>query len=209
MARSENGFEAGMGTKGLLTVEDLETTPKPLEGGGYELDEGELVYVSPNGLEQWQITHRCYSLLKTFVDAHKLGLVTADTWFAILPRGVRAPDVAFVPADRLVGVDPKHALKAVPALVVEVLGSSDLKAARRIALRSSARLAGTARDMTRRIRQYFEAGVRVVLVVDPDEREVDVDGQDGLLRTLTVRDTFEAPKILPGMSLAIARLFEG
>jgi Uma2 family endonuclease len=197
-----------MATKGLLSVNDVETTPKPLEGGGYELDEGELVYVSPNSLEQWEIIHRCYSLLKSFVDAHGLGLVTSDTWFEILPRGVRAPDVAFVPADRLAGIDPKHALKAVPALVIEVLGSSDPKAARRIALRSSARLAGTARDMTRRIRQYFEAGVMVVLVVDPDDRDVDVYAPDQPLRTLTVRDTFEAPEILPGFSLPIAQLFE-
>src|SRR5215472_3981750 len=131
-----------MGTKGLLTVGDLETTPKPLEGGGYELDAGELVYVSPNSLEQWEIIHRCYSLLKSFVDSHNLGLVTADTWFEILPHEVRAPDVAFVPSDRLKGIDPKHVLKAVPALVIEVLGSSDPKTARRIALRSSARVAG-------------------------------------------------------------------
>jgi Uma2 family endonuclease len=197
-----------MESKTVLTVEDLETTPKPLEGGGYELDEGELVYVSPNSLEQWEIIHRCYSFLKSFVDSHRLGLVTADTWFEILPRGVRAPDVAFVPADRLAGIDPKHALKAVPALVIEVLGSSDPKAARRIALRSSARLAGTARDMTRRIRQYFEAGVRIVLVVDPDQHEVDVHAPDEPLRTLTVHDTFEAPEILPGFTLPIVRLFE-
>jgi Uma2 family endonuclease len=198
-----------MELKASLRVEDLETTPKPLEGGGYELDEGELVYVSPNSLEQWEIIRRAYSVLKSFVDAHKLGLVTADTWFEILPGRVRAPDVAFVPADRLAGIDPKHALKAVPSLVIEVLGSSDPKAARRIALRSSARLAGTARDMARRIRQYFEAGVRIVLVVDPDERELDVYAPDKPLRTLTVGDTFEAPEILPGFSLPVARLFEG
>jgi Uma2 family endonuclease len=197
-----------METKAVLTVEDLETTPKPLEGGGYELDDGELVYVSPNSLEQWEIIHRCYTLLKNFVDADSLGLVTADTWFEILPRGVRAPDVAFVPVARLAGINPKHALKAIPALVIEVLGSSDPKTARRIALRSSARLAGTARDMTRRIRQYFEAGVRVVLVVDPDEREVDVYVPDEPLRTLTARDTFEAPDIMPGFTLPIVRLFE-
>ena len=197
-----------MEIKTSLTVADLEATPRPLEGGGYELDEGELVYVSPNSLEQWQIIHRSYTLLKGFVDAHNLGLVTADTWFEILPRGVRAPDVAFVPVERLTGIDPKHALKAAPALVIEVLGSSDPKAARRIALRSSARLAGTARDMARRIRQYFEAGLKVVLVVDPDEREVDVYEPSAPLRTLTMTDTFEAPEILPGFSLPIARLFE-
>ena len=63
-----------MNTKTFLTVEDLERTPGPIEGGGYELDEGELVYVSPNSLEQWETIHRCYHLLKDFVDAHGTGL---------------------------------------------------------------------------------------------------------------------------------------
>jgi hypothetical protein len=35
-----------------LTSEDIERTPPPIEGGGYELDEGELVYVCPNSLRQ-------------------------------------------------------------------------------------------------------------------------------------------------------------
>jgi hypothetical protein len=30
-----------------LTSEDLERTPPPIEGGGYELDEGKLVYSQP------------------------------------------------------------------------------------------------------------------------------------------------------------------
>ncbi len=34
-----------MATETLLTVEVLERTPKPVEGGGYELDEGELAGV--------------------------------------------------------------------------------------------------------------------------------------------------------------------
>lgn len=197
-----------MDTKTLLTAEDLERTPEPLEGGGYELDEGELIYVSPNSLEQWEIIHRCYHLLQDFVEAHNLGLVVVDTWFEILPHAVRAPDVAFIPADRLSGIDPKHALKAVPTLVVEVLGSSEPTLARKVALESSARLAGTPRDMARRIRQYFDAGVPRVLVLDPGEREVDVYAPNEPLRTLTTKDTLEAPDILPGFSLSVLRLFQ-
>lgn len=197
-----------MDTKTLLTVEDLERTPVPIEGGGYELDEGELVYVSPNSLEQWEIVHRCYHLLKEFVDAHGLGLVVADTWFEILPHAVRAPDVAFIPTARLSGIDPKHALRVVPALVVEVLGSSESALARKVALESSARLAGTPRDMARRIRQYFDAGVLLVLALDPDEREVDVYAPNRPLRTLTLKDTLEATDILPGFSVPVSRLFE-
>ncbi|MGH9446168.1 MAG: Uma2 family endonuclease [Terriglobia bacterium] len=192
----------------VLTVEDLERTPSPIEGGGYELDGGELIYVSPNRLEQWETIHRFYHFLKDFVDAQRLGLVVADTWFEILPHAVRAPDVAFIPADRLPGIDPKHALKVVPALAVEVLGSSEPAFARKVALESGARLAGTPRDMTRRIRQYFDAGVSRVIVIDPDEREVDIYSPDEPLRTLTVKDTVEVSGILPGFSLPVERLFE-
>jgi Uma2 family endonuclease len=192
----------------LLTVEDLERKPRPAEGGGYELDEGELVYVSPNSLEQWEIIHRIYHLLRDFVDRHKLGLVVADTWFELLPHAVRAPDVAFIPASRLEGIDPKHALKVAPALVVEVLGSSEPALSRKIALESSARLAGTPRDLARRIRQYFEAGVLQVMVVDPDLRELDVYGPNQSLKTLNLNNMLEFPGILPGFRIPVRQLFE-
>jgi len=186
----------------------MERTPKPEEGGGYELDEGELVYMSPNSMEQGEIIYRCYRLLKDFVEAHNLGVVLADTWFEILPGVVRAPDVAFVPrAAWRAELDPKHALKVVPSLVIEVLGSSDPELSRRIALKFSARPARTPRDLSRRLRQYLEAGVLQVWVLDPDEGEVDVYAA-GSLRTLTVADKLEAPAILPGFSISVSRLFE-
>jgi Uma2 family endonuclease len=196
-----------MTTKSLLRAEDLERTPRPIEGGGFELDEGELVYVSPNSIEQSEIIYRVYRLLKGFVDSRKLGLVTADAWIEIPPHAVRAPDVAFIPADRLGSFDPKHALKAVPSLVVEVPGSAEPALSRRIAENSGARLAGTPRDMARRIRQYFDAGVLRVLVIDPDERQVDVYSPNEPLKTLSTADTLTLPDILPGFSARVVQLF--
>ena len=197
-----------LATKTLHSVEDMERTPKPEGGGGYELDEGELIYMSPNSMEQWEIIHRCYHLLQDFVEAHTLGFVLADTWFEILPGVVRAPDVVFVPrAAWRPELDPKHALKVVPALMVEVLASSDPELSRKIALESSARPARTPRDLSRRLRQYLEAGVLQVWVLDPDEGEADVYAA-GSLRTLTTKDRLEAPAILPGFSVSVARLFE-
>lgn len=190
-----------------LTIEDLEHTPKPIEGGGFELDEGELVYVSPNSLEQWEIIHRAYHLLKEFVDAHGLGLVVADTWFELLPHAVRAPDVAFIPANCLSGIDPRHALKVAPALAVEVLGSSEPALGRQIAISSGSRLAGTPRDMARRIRQYFDAGVAHVAVIDPERQEMDLYAPQEPVRTLTQNDTLESPEILPGFSVSVRQLF--
>jgi len=59
-----------LATKTLHSVEDMERTPKPEAGGGYELDEGELIYMSPNSMEQWEIIHRCYHLLQNSMEAH-------------------------------------------------------------------------------------------------------------------------------------------
>jgi Uma2 family endonuclease len=178
-----------MGTKTLITVAELEHTPKPLEGGGWELDEGELVQVSPNSLQQFEVIFRLYSILRSFVRDNGLGKVVADTWFELAPHIVRAPDVAFIPADRLRGIDPRHALKALPTLVAEVLGPSP-----------------SGRDVSRRIQQYRQAGIPLIWVVDPDRLEVDVYGE-GFLRTLTLEDTLDAPGILPGFTLPIAQLF--
>lgn len=178
-----------MGTKALLTATELEHTPKPLEGGGWELDEGELVQVSPNSLQQFDLIFRLYSILREFVRAKRLGRVVADTWFELAPYVVRAPDVAFIPADRLAGLDPRQALKVLPALVVEVLGPSP-----------------SGRDVSRRVQQYREAGVPLIGVVDPDKLEVDVYG-DGPVRTLTIEDTLDAAGILPGFSLPLSQLF--
>ena len=178
-----------MGTKTLLTAADLEQTPKPMEGGGYELDEGELVQVSPNSLQQFDLIFHLYSILRDFLRGKGLGRVAADTWFELAPHLVRAPDVAFIPADRLPGIDPKHALKVLPALVAEVLGPGP-----------------SSRDVSRRIQQYREAGIPLIWIVDPDRLEVEVYGS-GPVRTLTIQETLDAPGILPGFSLPLSQLF--
>ena len=178
-----------MGTKALLTATELEHTPKPLEGGGYELDEGELVQVSPNSFQQSKLIQKVYVILQTWLRGKGLGIVAVDTWFEIAPHVVRAPDVAFIPADCLAAIDPRHALKVLPALVVEVLGPSP-----------------SGRDVSRRIQQYREAGVQLIWVVDSDRLEVDVYG-GGPLRTRTIGDTLDADGILPGFSLSLSRLF--
>jgi Uma2 family endonuclease len=174
-----------------LTSEDLERTPPPIEGGGYELDEGELVYVCPNSLKQGEVIYKFYAVLRAFVKRRKLGLVTPDAWIELSDGTVRAPDVAFIPADRAAGLDPAHTLKATPVLAAEVLGPWDKP-----------------RDLLRKIRQYQDAGVKLVLVLDPDRREIDVYPQDRPMYTLTAEDTFEAPDILPGFSVRVGKLFE-
>ena len=50
--------------KTLLSIDEFEKLPEPEQGGGYELDEGEPVYVSPTAWNNAEIIYRIYALLK-------------------------------------------------------------------------------------------------------------------------------------------------
>ncbi len=179
-----------MSTRTLLTTDELERLPKPEQGGGYELDEGKPVYVSPNSFQQGTIIYRIYAILKGWAIANNRGLVAPDTWFEFAPGVVRAPDVAYVPRDRISSLDPKHTLKVIPALVVEVLSADN-----------------SAREMTRKIKQYRDAGVELIWVVDPEKSEIDIHGP-GPLKTLRRDDFLKDDQILPGLSISVAEIFE-
>ena len=133
---------------------------------------------------------RLYSLLSEWAKTNNRGLVAADTWIELAPGVVRAPDVAYVPRERISNLDPKHALKVVPALAVEVLSAYN-----------------TAREMSRKIQQYRDAGVELIWVVDPEKDEVDVYSSLPL-KTLRQGDTLSDDKILPGFSLPLSLVFE-
>ena len=54
-----------MSTKTLLTTEQFERLSEP-EVGSYELDQGELIYVSPNDLRHNRVRDRLYIPLREF-----------------------------------------------------------------------------------------------------------------------------------------------
>ena len=175
--------------KTLFSIDEFEKLPKPEQGGGYELDEGEPVYVSPNSFEEAEIIQRIYASLKAWAQTDNRGLVAADTWFQLTPGVVRAPDVAYVPRNRVSNFDPKHALKLLPALAVEVLSPLN-----------------TAREVSRKIQQYRDAGIDLIWVVDPEKSEVDVHSSLPL-RTLRHGDNLTDDNILPGLIIPLAVVF--
>jgi Uma2 family endonuclease len=99
-------------------------------------------------------------LLGSFVRRHKLGIVTGlDGTFRLFPGLVRIPNVAFASWHCFPrGKRPKAPIPHLaPALVVEVLSKSNTKG-----------------EMNRTLREYFEAGVRLVWIVDPRKKTVRV-----------------------------------
>jgi len=133
------------------------------------------------------------TILSNFVRPRNLGLVTGEAGMVRLASGlVRIPDVAFVSWDRLpnrrVPSDPIPALA--PDLAVEVLSAGN-----------------TPGEMARKRQEYFAAGVRLVWLVDPEARTVEVytDRDQSTVRHEV--DTLEGGAVLPGFALPLCELF--
>lgn len=128
-----------------------------------------------------------------FVREHDLGIVaSADGMLRLAPGLVRIPDVSFVSWDRLPGrrIPPEPIPALVPDLAVEVLSKSN-----------------TAREMTRKLDDYFAAGVRLVWYIDPKRRTVEVYTAPDQMTVLEEHEPLTGGTVLPGFTLPLSDLF--
>lgn len=183
-----------------LTANDLRDLPD--DGYTYELVEGRLVRVPGSGWQATTIAANMLTVLNMFVRAHKLGQVSgADGELNLTQPGERqetalVPDVAFVRADRVPARDSddyKKAPRLAPDVVVEVASPNQFRP-----------------EMAAKARLYLARGVRLVWVVWPADRQVDVwhPGSDEPTATLGVNDQLDGLDILPGFTHPVADLFE-
>ncbi|MGH2618432.1 MAG: Uma2 family endonuclease [Thermomicrobiales bacterium] len=174
-----------------ITVEEFETMS--LEGP-WELIDGELVEMSPSAEELSNISANIIVLVGQHVRARRLGRVyNAEGGFVLFPdrETVRAPDVAFVRADRVPhGEARKHFSRLAPDLAVEVLSPSDRPS-----------------EVVAKIEMYQEAGVLLIWLVDPDAKTVTVIAAGKATRVLQTDDTLDGGDILPGFSVPVAEIF--
>jgi Uma2 family endonuclease len=132
-----------MATKTLLTVKDYVALEEPA-GVRYELSEGELIVTPSASLFHNELRDNLGDPLRAFVKSLKLGRVTSETDMKLTGEVVRRPDVAFISAERLEGIDlDQSPLPVAPDLVVEIVSKND-----------------RADDLLVKVSQYLEAGAR-------------------------------------------------
>jgi len=161
----------------------------------YELVQGELVEMPGSGFEHSDISLGLGSELRTFVRQHTLGRVTGSDGAYILNREERTvlvPDAAFVRADRLPPPDERAGiLELAPDLVVEVASPND-----------------SANMISEKVREYLDAGVKLVWVVFPKRRMVQVFTPDRNSRLLYEDDDLDGGDVLPGFKMRVGAIFE-
>jgi len=179
-----------MSTKTLMTAAELERMPDD-DSVRTELDEGELITMPPAAGDHGYYEIEIAVLLRNFVRKHRLGRVyVGETGFRLNATTVRAPDVAFVRAERVAKMRQQGFLEGAPDLAVEIFSPSD-----------------SVRQLMRKVKQYFAAGTHTVWIAYPEDRAINVLEASGADRLLKGDEVVEAPELLPGFSARVPEFF--
>jgi Uma2 family endonuclease len=175
---------------GLLTADDLSRLN--IQDKRTELVRGRLVVREPAGFRHGVVALEIARRLSDFVTSRSLGVVVAaETGFTLFrdPDTVRAPDAAFVRADRVPQPLPRGYAAFAPDFVVEVLSPDD-----------------RAGEVLAKVGDWLDAGVRLVWVLDPDRRVARVYRSDGSEAMIAAENTLDGEDVLPGFTCRLSDL---
>lgn len=166
----------------------------------HELVDGVLVRMPSPGFEHGWIIGDLLTELGYFVKSRRLGIALgAETGFLLSQPGqpdtVLAPDLAFIRAER---VPSRHSpsikkyQRLAPDLAVEVVSPDQYKP-----------------EMAAKAKIYLNAGVRLLWIIWPGNRTVDVwrPGSDQPIATLTISDALDGLDVVPDFTYPLADLF--
>lgn len=181
---------SGVAREPVTTAKQLLECP---DLGRCELVRGELIMMSPAGEEHGWLVANLSASLTVFVRQHGLGRVYAgDTGFHIArdPDTVRAPDVAFVRAERAGDKPAARFFPGAPDLAVEILSPSD-----------------RAGEVLAKVHDWLDAGCRAVWLVDPRTRTVTAYRSRTRITVLGVDDQLSGEDVVDGFSMQVAEIF--
>jgi len=169
----------------MISVEEFDRLEE--EEFRYELDEGELITLTRPGVNHSRIERRLIVAFQAYLDSNAIGEVFGPNVLYVLgPATKRAPDVSVV----LRKIGAQREIVGAPEIAVEILSPSN-----------------TRRATQRKLAQFFANGCKLAWVIDPETKTVEVWETTGdPSRTLGVSDSIDTP-LLPGFSLAVAKLF--
>jgi Uma2 family endonuclease len=182
-------------TPGAVTFEQFVELHEKRRWMVCEWVDGTLVEKALGQHESW-LTFIIIGEMYRYMEEHDPGMfLPPDGVLRILPGIARAPDVAFIARTSLPGERPPprsdKVSAVVPDLAVEVLSASNTK-----------------REMERKRREYFQAGVKLVWEIDPETRAANVYTAADRVTPVPVGGTLDGGDVLPGFRLSLQALFD-
>ncbi|MGQ0614519.1 MAG: Uma2 family endonuclease [Planctomycetaceae bacterium] len=174
------------------TVTTAEELSRATSHSRCELLRGRVFPMVPSRGEHGRVVVRATVPLASHVMARGLGIVYgAETGFLLSrnPDTVRAPDVAFVRAERAAAHSAGY-LAGAPDLAVEVLSPDDRPD-----------------YVSEKVAEWLAGGARAVWIIDPEARTVTVHEIGGAPLLLSVDGVLRGGAALPGFSMPVHDLF--
>ncbi|MEX2173388.1 MAG: Uma2 family endonuclease [Pirellulaceae bacterium] len=160
----------------------------------FELADGQLVRKEMSALAA-VVASRINRRLGNIVEPQALGTVfTSDASYRCFPEEpdrVRRPDVSFIDRSRMRPEYLEGHVPIAPDLAVEVASQSDLFI-----------------DVRRKAGEYVRAGVRLVWIVNPEEREIQVFRANGTYLLVQNGDSLDGEDVVPGFRCPLAEIFQ-
>lgn len=175
----------------VYTVEDLEQFSGE-DGAKYELYDGELMLMPPSQRNATELGVEIASLLRNFTRGKGMGYIAGADGGYILSRDPDtfvSPDASYISKQRAGERKSTGYYPVGPDLAVEVISPSD-----------------RAGDIRRKIDLYLQHSTRLIWMVYPQTRTIEVHTSTGS-RNLTVADTLNGEEVLPGFSASIRDIF--
>ena len=173
-----------------MTAEELFNMPRGRHR--YELVRGELRKRRLAGSEEGMISADMAASLGLHVKSEGLGKTCIATGFIIdtEPDHVRAPNVAFVRYERIEVIGRTTFFwPEAPHLAIDFISPDDRYT-----------------EVNEKVADWLAAGTRMVVVVNPRNRTVNVHTQDDTI-TLGMGDTLDGGDVVPGWQMPVADIF--
>ena len=174
-----------------VTADQLYAMPD--DGFRYELVRGELVKMPPAGSEHGDVSGTIHVDLGWYVRNEQLGKVlSSDTGYRLADDHVLAPDVSFIANARIPASGlPVGFFPGAPDVAVEVISPSEME-----------------RHVARKVSDYLEYGCKMVIVVRPDVRRVEVHTPDRSTSSLEPGEVLDGGEAVPGWRLPVSDIFQ-
>ena len=160
---------------------------------GYELVDGVPVEVPMGGQAAW-IGGTVGWWFVGYAREHGGFALPQDTPFKAWPERpnhVRKPDTMYFAAGRFAdGQPPRGVVSIAPDVAVEVHSPGD-----------------NAGDLRTKINEYLSAGVRLIWIIYPESRDVDVIRPSGLNSHFSEGDELSGEDVMPGLLIPLRDLF--
>jgi Uma2 family endonuclease len=173
----------------VWTEEEISRLPD--NGYNVEVVDGELRMSPKNNPLHGRVCTRISMYMGLHAMQNRLGEVwDSNTGFWMANGNLRAPDVSFVSATRLIGRPLTSFFKGAPDLAVEVLSPSNSR-----------------REIEERLRDFFASGTKLAWVIDPDQESAEICRSLSDRTMIGPNSVLDGEDVLNGFKVTLSDLF--